>query len=169
MKTLMVLRHAKSSHADGNLDDFDRPLNERGLADAPRLGQRLLETENTPDMVLSSRARRAEQTAESVCLAAACSDRLKYRDTFYHGRPSDYVQEIRRVPASINKLMLVGHNPGLEHLLEWLTTKSERMPTAALAFVECPISDWDQLAADSNRLVEVWRPKEIFSDPMSPN
>ncbi len=162
MKTLLILRHAKSSWADMSLDDYERPLNKRGKRDAPRIG-RLLRTEDLlPDLVISSKARRARRTARAVADASGFEGELALTDEFYHASPEAYIEVLCELPAEFDCVMIVGHNPGLEYLLEMMTDEDERMPTAALAQVSLLIDTWAQLDVDTvGKLVRLWRPREL--------
>jgi phosphohistidine phosphatase len=163
MKTLLIMRHAKSSWADSSLSDFERPLNERGQRDAPRMGQWLIEHELVPQLIISSPANRAKTTAEIVAQNADYGGDIQFREQLYHGTPRDYVSVLKLVSATNEVVMVVGHNPGLENLVERLTGDFERMPTSAIAQIKCQLTDWNTIAANgSNELVDVWRPKEIF-------
>lgn len=162
MKTLLVLRHAKSSWTESGLDDHDRPLDPRGAHDAPAVGRRLVERGLVPDRVLSSTAVRAVSTAELV--AATCGDALPIDalESLYLADPAAYLEAVRERGGEAERLLLVGHNPGLTALVTRLTGACERMPTAALAVVEFDVADWRQVAEGApGDLVDVWRPKGL--------
>jgi phosphohistidine phosphatase len=162
MKTLLILRHAKSSWDDPDLPDIDRPLNKRGKRDAPRVGQRLRQQDLVPDLILSSPARRARQTAEAVALESGFGGDIEIRTDFYPGEPDDYIENLGQLPDEVERVMVVGHNPGLESLLVELTGESAALPTAALAQVEVPVQSWDALSeAPESRLINLWRVKEM--------
>lgn len=162
MKTLLILRHAKSSWKYDDLSDHDRPLNNRGRRDAPRIGRLLAEIDLLPDLIISSTARRARRTAELVVENSGCDGEILLERDLYAAEPEAYRDALRRLGGDHGRLMVVGHNPGLEDLLEELTGEWERMPTAALAQVELPIEEWGQFDEEvEGRLVGVWRPKEL--------
>lgn len=162
MKTLLLMRHAKSSWENDRLADYDRPLNDRGRHDAPRMGKLLREQDLVPDLIITSSARRAAKTAEIVAEAARFDGELRSSESLYLAEPGHYVTLARQTPAAIETLMLVGHNPGIEDLLEWLTGVAERMPTAAVACIRLPILDWSKLQTSrTNELVQIWRPREL--------
>ncbi len=163
MKTLLIMRHAKSSWAHPELADFDRPLNDRGMRDAPRMGAHLEEQGLAPDVIISSTANRAKSTAEIVAEHCGYEGEIRFHKHLYHGMPRDYFRSIGPLSASMKCCLVVGHNPGLEQLVENLTDYYETMPTAAIAIVECAIEDWALLEVEGPfKLREVWRPKEIF-------
>ena len=162
MKTLLVLRHAKSSWDDPSLDDHERPLNGRGKKDAPRAGAALKARGLTPDLVLSSDAVRARVTADTAATAAGYLGEIIRDKRLYLAGPRDILAVLRTVhEPDTDTVMVVGHNPGLEELVTHLTAQPEPMPTAALAEIELPIDDWRELtAAIRGRLVHLWRPKD---------
>ena len=162
MKTLLVLRHAKSSWSDGDLDDHDRPLNGRGLRAAPRMGVLLAEQGLAPDIILPSTAVRARTTAELVSEAAGLSCEIAPTRELYLAAPRVYLSRLAELPEHIRLPMVVGHNPGLEALVERLTGEDLRMPTAALAVVELEGDTWPAAAERaSGRLVRHWYPREL--------
>jgi len=162
MKTLLILRHAKSSWTDSSLDDHDRPLNERGRRDAPRMGRLLANEELLPDLVLSSTARRARETVELVVEACAHAGRVIFTDDLYLAEPSTWIDGLGQIDDKVTSALIVGHNPGLESLIGILTGNDETMPTAALADIELPIDTWSQLSAGiAGRLRSIWRPRDL--------
>ena len=161
MKTLLILRHAKSSWDDSALDDHERPLNARGEKDAPRIARFVHNERPAPELILSSDAVRAQVTAEAV--AGVTGGQLLLDPRLYHASPADILSVVQSVvqndPATV---MIVGHNPGLEELMAQLTGEWEHLPTAALAQIELPIDQWSDLdTATRGTLIGVWRPKEL--------
>jgi phosphohistidine phosphatase len=162
MKTLLLLRHAKSSWSNDSLADFDRPLNDRGQRDAPRMGRLLAQLDVIPDLIISSAANRAAATAERVAQAAGYEGEIRRTEELYLADPDDYLAVAQSVEDKITSLMLVGHNPGLEELVGLLSGHDEHLPTAALAAFRVDVNRWRDLAAGSNcQLIGVWRPKEL--------
>jgi len=161
MKLLSILRHAKSSWKDSSLDDHDRPLNKRGLRDAPRVGEFLLEQGLVPDTILSSTARRARETALAVAAAAGFPDDVRFTRLFYLAGPETYLEVLRDLPDSSGHAMVVGHNPGMEQLVAEVVGVPESMPTAALAMVELPIERWGDLGPPPHgSLRTIWKPRD---------
>ena len=163
MKTLMLLRHAKSSWKDSDLEDHDRPLNKRGKKDAPQMG-RLLSAEGlVPDLILSSTAVRARQTAEAVAHASSYEGKIELLEELYLAPAGKLLSEAQsRAPRSAGRLLLVAHNPGLEDLVEILSGTREPFPTAALAVFEVEIAQWKELELGvETRLSRIYRPKEL--------
>ena len=162
MKTLLILRHAKSSWKDESLTDFERPLNKRGLRDAPRIGRLLQDEGLVPDVIFSSSAQRAVETAQLVVEESEFAGELHRRDDLYLAPPAQYLSLLYNDGGDHASILLIGHNPGMQMLVSHLAGQSETMPTAALAWFELPIDDWSQLAANpTGNLRMVWRPKEI--------
>ena len=162
MKTLLVLRHAKSSWDDPALDDHERPLNERGRRDAPRMGELVRGYGLMPDVVISSDAVRARLTAEAVVKAARYAGEILLDPNLYMAGPADILSLLRTVREKAETVMIVGHNPGLEELVAQLTGDRQDLPTAALAQIVLPIDRWRDLKPSTRgTLVRHWRPKEL--------
>jgi phosphohistidine phosphatase len=162
MKELLVLRHAKSSWNDISLRDFDRPLNKRGRMDAPRMGKLLVEQDLVPDLIITSAAVRARLTAEAVAESSGYDAEIFETSELYMAMPEDYIAVLNHVQDSNTLVMVVGHNPGIEDLIEDLTGEWYRMPTAALAHIQLDIDSWQSLDAESEgELVNNWYPKEL--------
>ena len=162
MKTLLVLRHAKSSWDDPALDDHERPLNKRGRRDAPRMGELIREHGLIPDVVVSSDAVRARLTAEAVAAAARYAGEILLDPRLYMASPADILSLLPTVRENAETLMIVGHNPGLEQLVEQLTGERQDLPTATLAQIRLPIDRWRDLTLSTRgTLVALWRPEEL--------
>jgi phosphohistidine phosphatase len=162
MKTLLVLRHAKSSRNDPALDDHDRPLNKRGQRDAPRMGELVRECGLIPDVVISSDAMRARLTAEAVAEAARYAGEILLDPHLYMACPADILSLLPMVRENAKTVMIVGHNPGLEKLVEQLTGEWHDLPTATLAQIRLPIDQWRDLKLSTRgTLVGLWRPREL--------
>jgi phosphohistidine phosphatase len=160
MKTLLIMRHAKSSWDNPAQEDHERPLNKRGRRDAPRMGCWLREQSLEPELIVVSSARRAQQTAE--LLAPECGSAvIQTEPLLYHASQHAWEQVVRALPDSASRILCVGHNPGIEEFLHSLTQQGVSMPTAAIAWVELQIQSWSQFAVDGAKLRDVWRPKEL--------
>ena len=152
-KTLLILRHAKSSWKNEKLKDFDRPLKHRGEEDARLMGKVLRMTELVPQVILSSPALRAKQTAELVAREAELAGELRFIDTFYLGEPEDYINGLKQLPDEIERVMIVGHNPGLTRLLSFLTGRDVgNLPTCAVACVDFDLPSWKGACEGSGTL-----------------
>src|SRR5687767_12552077 len=162
MKTLLVLRHAKSSWDDSSLDDHQRPLNERGRRDAPRMGDLVQEFGLLPDLVVSSDAVRAQLTAEAVVEAAGYAGDILLDQRLYLASPAEIILVLRTMRENAATVMIVGHNPGLEELVEQLTGERQDLPTAALAQIVLPIDRWSDLKLSSRgTLSGYWQPGDL--------
>ena len=163
MKTLLILRHAKSSWKDMSLSDHDRPLNKRGKRDAPRIGQWMRKQNLRPDSIISSTAKRARKTALAVADETGFSrdDVLLTRD-LYHAYPDTYIEFLQKLPDNHQIALVVGHNPGIEELVAHFAGGYEQMQTGALAHVVIDIDRWSELKSDERGVLKgVMRPKEI--------
>lgn len=161
MKTLYLLRHAKSSWDDPSLKDFDRPLNHRGQKAAPKMGAFMRKKKVKPDVVISSPAVRASQTTELVREGAGMTTPVRFEAEIYEATPQPLLTIVRGIDDQMNSAMLVGHNPGFEELLAALTGESKRMPTAALACIELDVQRWSEVASGSGKLSWLIRPKDL--------
>lgn len=159
MKTLLLMRHAKSSWDDSSLSDHERPLNERGRSDAPVMGERLAKSRFAPDHISCSTAKRARETAERVAKALDFQGPVDVRDGIYQATPRELLATIAQAGAG-ERLLLIGHNPGLSELVEQLTSDNRPMPTAAVAVIELPIDDWSEIMNAKGRLIEFMKPKD---------
>ena len=160
MKTLFLLRHAKSSWDDDSLADFDRPLNKRGMQTAPFMGELMRRNGHLPDVVLSSPAKRARTTAELVRAEAGFLAEITLDDRIYEASAHALADIVRGLDDNNPSVMLIGHNPGMEGFLEYLTAAREPMPTSALAVIDLSIAKWSDLGVGSGALRRIYRPKE---------
>lgn len=165
MKTLLLMRHAKSSWAEAGLTDFERPLKKRGEK-ASRLMGRLLQVNNlVPDHVLSSSAERAQTTARLVLTELSPPPALELRDELYHASSRALVKFIRATDDRYGSVLLIAHNPGLEELLELWTREYVRFPTAAIALFRFDVDRWSQIELESTvTCARLWKPKELDPD-----
>jgi phosphohistidine phosphatase len=161
MKTLFVLRHAKSSWDNADLSDFDRPLNERGLRAAPLMGGVMKKNQFQPDVIVSSPAKRAKETAVLVKEAANFAADIRFDERIYEASLARLLEVVAEQNEDINSILLVGHNPGFEGLVRFLTGESQPMPTAALAVIDLDSDKWNNLSPASGKLRALIRPKEI--------
>lgn len=160
MKTLYVLRHAKSDWGDASLADFERPLNERGRKAAPKMGEFMRENGFVPDLIVSSPAARARQTAELVKEAGKFDAEIRFEPGIYEAGLGDLIEIVSGIENSCEKLLIVGHNPGFEHLVGSLTGDYQVMPTATLAEIEMEIENWSEITR-GGKLKNLFKPKEI--------
>lgn len=164
MRTLLLMRHAKSSWSDSSLSDFNRPLKRRGREAAPRMARRLVAEGLVPDLIVCSAAVRTRETVELLLPEFPSAPVVEFRDDLYMAPAEDYLEAIRGTADAVTRLMIVGHNPGLEDLVGDLS-QSERFPTGAIAHLEFNGSHWTDLGAGPLlQLKHLWRPREI-ADP----
>jgi len=166
-RTLILLRHGKSDW-DTEDDDFNRPLKKRGKNASTQAGKWLRQNKFTPDFVITSTAKRAVQTAELACDAMGIRNKNIYRQKhIYLATPEELLFSLEDCPKQARRVMLVGHNPGLEELLYFLVDGNVKipedgklMPTATLAILGMPDS-WRNLKSGSAELNYLIRPREI--------
>ena len=161
MKRLLLLRHAKSSWDDPNLADFDRPLNERGVAAAALIGELMAGKGYVPDEIVSSPAKRAVRTATLVKESAGFDSPIRLDDRIYEASPQTLTKVASECRNDLQSVMMVGHNPGFEGFVAVLTGTAESMPTASLAIIDLDIESWSDLMGGLGKAAEVIRPKEI--------
>ena len=161
MKTLLILRHAKSSWKKPDLPDHDRPLNKRGKKEASKVGLYLKENNLVPDLILSSTARRAIDTAQAVADACGFEGQIDEYQDLYLSEPTTYLDILHCLPDSAKRVMVVGHNPDVQELLTMLTEVNEHLTTSALVVVDLPITGWEELnEATDGRLQLLWTPRQ---------
>ncbi|MCJ7700808.1 MAG: histidine phosphatase family protein [Anaerolineales bacterium] len=162
MKTLLIMRHAKSSWENPEFSDYDRPLKKRGKRDSTLIGNIILNQGIQPDIILCSSAKRAKDTAELFAVVCGFHGQIQYHRSLYQGAPSDYIELLLSQGNEHQIVMLVGHNPGLEELLSDLTDIDEWLPTAALAHIDLDIEHWYEFNEFTEcELMNLWRPREI--------
>jgi phosphohistidine phosphatase len=171
MLTLSLLRHAKSSWDDPELEDHERPLAKRGIKEAPRMGAFMAAEGLEPDFVLCSAAVRTRATVTLV-LAEFQGDppAIAYDEGIYLAAPARLLARIAKVKASHRHVLMVGHNPGLHALALALTGSGKRkdlaalaskFPTAALAVIEFEAGSWSEIKPGSGRLKRFMTPRRL--------
>lgn len=162
MKTLLIMRHAKSSWKTAGQADRDRPLNKRGKNDAPRMGKLLAEQSIAPDVILCSTANRASQTCEGVLQGADWKCQPTPLDQLYLASPETICSCLSELDQGVDCALVIAHNPGLTELVQELTGEVDHMPTGAIAQIELDIADWAKLSGPlDGELVNFWIPKEL--------
>jgi phosphohistidine phosphatase len=170
MKRLAILRHAKSSWDDPGLDDFNRPLNERGWKAARRLGRELERRGLKFDLVLSSTSARTRETLDGVQQHFEFNAPIRFEQELYLASEGRLRSIVQAIGEQVKTPLIVGHNPGLELLLADLTTNDQRglrrrvsgkFPTGAFAIVELPASHWAEIEPASGEIVELILPKDL--------
>lgn len=162
MKTLILMRHAKSTWKEKKAEDYDRPLSKRGRKDAPRMGELLKENNLLPDLIIASSAVRNRETTELVIESMGYRGNVFLYGDLYMGEVDVYISHLHQVADNVNTLLLIGHNPSLDCILQLLTGKVETLPSAAVAHIQLPIESWKDLQFEPvGTLVNFWKPKEI--------
>lgn len=161
-RTLILMRHAKSDWGDSTLSDHDRPLNQRGQRDAPRMARWLSEVDAVPDLILCSSAERTRQTVELMTPQWGCSPTITHSQALYLATPDSILRTIACDGCDAQTLMVVAHNPGTAHLVDQLAGQWIEMPTAAIAIFSVQIPGWSKLRASSPvELIQWTRPKAL--------
>lgn len=160
MKTLYVLRHAKSSWDDRSLSDFQRPLNKRGNRTAPFMGELMSNKNFIPQTIISSPAERAQETASLVKRAAHFDAEIQFNQGIYESSTHNLLYILGGIDDEYSSALIVGHNPGFEGIVEALGGEYQRMPTAALAVIDLNIESWSEAKPNCGTLREILRPKE---------
>ncbi len=163
MKTLYVIRHAKSSWDFPQLSDIERPLNDRGNRDAPMMGKRLRDRGIFPDCLVSSSALRARQTSAKIAAEIGFPEQsIIFRQGVYEAGVLSLLKEIEALPEDAASAFLVGHNPGLTDLVEYLTGDYiGNLPTCGSACIEMDIDEWTLAGRGMGRLIFLDYPKKI--------
>lgn len=163
MKTLLVLRHGKAER-DNDGGDHARELTERGQRDSETMGAYILESAGLPDAILTSDARRAEQTAEIASIALGYTGDITIVPQIYEAELNTLLALTRSILDEVDSALIVGHNPGFEEVAAALAGIDEDdvlLPTAGLAHLEFDVETWDEVRRGSGRLKGITTPKEL--------
>ncbi|MEM8882435.1 MAG: histidine phosphatase family protein [Planctomycetota bacterium] len=159
-RELLVLRHAKSAWDTDASSDFERPLSKRGRKAAPRMGRWIRENDLQPDFVLASTALRVRQTVHALLPELDREPPVVWEDTIYEASIAELLTLLSACPPDHRRVLLVGHNPGLESLVAHLSGRAHLFPTAALAHFTLP-SNWSTLMEGAGSLDALIRPREL--------
>ncbi|MEE8356764.1 MAG: histidine phosphatase family protein [Anaerolineales bacterium] len=162
MKTLVIVRHAKSSWDNRGLSDHDRPLNRRGLRDAPVMGARLTEWGPPVDRVISSSAVRALTTAELITQEMGLPwDEIVIAEALYHASEEDLLEIIQEQEDYLDGLMMFGHNPGMTCLVNDLSELDlDNLPTCGVVTLQFNIEHWTEVGEELAVIAEINTPKK---------
>jgi len=155
MKSLTLFRHAKTERDSESGRDFDRRLIERGQTDSKRMGEEMRSLGLEFDLVLSSPAARAAETAELAGLTPRFDERI------YDAAPGELLAIVQSADSGTGRLAMVGHNPGFERLASRLIGQMVDMPTGSLIEIEMPVDRWEDVDDGNGRVVRFVRPKEF--------
>lgn len=162
MKTLTLVRHAKSSWSDATLGDRKRPLNQRGKRDAPMMGQRLADYGVRPSLIISSPAKRAWSTAKIIAEALSYPrEFLQREDSLYLASLDDFLDVLVAQDQDFNSILVVGHNPGMTDFANFLSPGlTNNLPTAGVVSVEIDQDHWNLYERPKTRLLLYDYPKK---------
>lgn len=173
MKTVLLLRHAKSDWSHKGLSDKERPLAKRGIKAAPKMGKYIAKHNLVPDLIVCSPARRAQQTCELAVSKMNALPRIVTNDALYDfSGEGAYLDAIRSAPDSASTVMLVGHNPTIYYLAQMLAGAGDlnlradmtaKFPTAALAVIDFHVERWKNIEPSTGVLADYIKPREIDS------
>ena len=163
-RILYLLRHAKSSWKDDSLKDFDRPLKGRGRDAAEQMGKRLASEKLQDAVLICSPAVRTRETAQLVLKHSRLRMDQRFDERIYEASLRDLLQVVSEIPDDKETAMLIGHNPGFEELLAFLTGEHRRMPTCALAKIKLEAASWKDVRAGEGSLKMFLTPKGLPED-----
>jgi phosphohistidine phosphatase len=160
-RTLLLVRHAKSSWDDPDLADRDRPLNKRGLRDAPAMARRVAQRAHRPERIVTSPALRARRTAEAMAAALALEPEARMVDErLYDAMAEDLLEVIRALDPRLERVMLVGHHPGMTDVANLLAGAAlAKIPTCGVAELSLHVAAWADAGADAATLSGIESPK----------
>lgn len=159
-KTLFIVRHAKSSWSQGDLSDHDRPLNKRGMHDAPMMARLFAEREEQPQHWVSSTALRAKTTAEFFADSFDPAPSIELTRKIYEANLNSLLQLIGTFPESADSAIMFGHNPGFSYLASSLAHVDLSLPTCCVVKVELHVDDWKAVSGGTGTLVHLDNPKQ---------
>ncbi len=166
IKTLFLVRHAKSSWDEAGLDDRDRPLNKRGKEDAPKMGKHLAKEGVRPELITSSPAVRALKTARAIAaqLGFRKSD-VVVNERLYTFGASDVLEVLRGLDDNLQSVMVVGHNPAMTGLVNELSgAEVDNVPTCGVAELSFKGGSWADIEAGKGELVKLDYPKKLWRE-----
>ena len=157
MKTLLLLRHAKTSLIDPMLSDSMRPLTYQGKQDVYIIGNLLKNKKLIPDIIICSNAKRAVDTSKLIAEYVNYHNEIHLSKLLYQTTAKDYINVVSETPDKNNMVLLVGHNPILENLVEIITNESRIMKTCSLAHIVLPIKKWLEIKIQTKgKLIEIF-------------
>ncbi|GIX05373.1 MAG: phosphoglycerate mutase [Planctomycetaceae bacterium] len=161
-RQLLLMRHGKSSWDNPHLPDEERPLKPRGRKAARRIGRWLCEQGVELDFILCSTAVRAEQTCQELLAELRAQPMVEYHPTLYHAPPETILRVLRHLSDGVHIVLVIGHNPGLEEFVSQVWGEPVSFPTAALAWIDCPLASWNDIELnDCLRPRHLIRPREL--------
>jgi phosphohistidine phosphatase len=164
MKTLYIVRHARSSWGDFTTPDFDRPLNERGKRDAPMMAKRLLDKKANIELFVSSPAKRAKKTCQAFCeVYKRDKDEIVFVDDLYHASVDTFFKVVSGLDDKYNSAAVFSHNPGITDFVNALDTGTsiDNMPTCAVFAVTVESDNWNDFATAKKNFLSFDFPKSL--------
>ena len=161
MKSLIIVRHCKSSWKDPSLSDFDRPLNKRGNIDGELMSNYLREKEKKIDKLILSTSIRTRLTSKYF-IEKIHFNSISYLDELYHASYSEIIKIISKIENNFNNIMVIGHNPGLTELINHFTDmRIYNIPTSGIIKVEFEEDKWSKITENKGKIVYKKFPKEL--------
>ena len=161
MKTLIIIRHSKSSWKDHSLSDFDRPLNKRGIKDAKKMSFELSEKIKKVDLLLSSSSKRTTQTSNYFLDSINVRSNI-FSENLYHSSSDLIFDYVLKINNKYNKAIIVGHNPGLTNIINKLTNlKLDNLPTSGIVIIVFNVDNWENINYQSGLVEWIKFPKDL--------
>ena len=168
MKTLLLMRHGKSSWKDETLEDHERPLKKRGRKDTARIAREIHKRNLVPELILSSTATRARETVAILVKELSYDKPVIFLDDLYMGEPRDFIKALKKSTKGEDVVMIIAHNPGLEAYLQIVDGEIESLPTAGLGYMMLALDDWKDISlVTMGDLIGFWKPKELHKKDKS--
>ena len=164
-RRLLMVRHAKSSWKNPLQSDHERPLNDRGERDAPMMGKKLKELGVSPDIIISSTAKRAVQTAKKIAKEISYSaDAIKWYEKLYHCIPAVFEEVLYELDDDIRTVLIVAHNPGITQFVNELSPAfhTDNMPTCGMVGTEFELEEWTEFSRVEKKVFLFEYPKKYI-------
>lgn len=160
IKTVYLIRHAKSSWSEVGLSDFDRTLNDRGNLDAVTMGKRLKAKNILPDYILSSSSKRTKKTAKKITKEIGINyNEVDFNEAIYHASYEVLMHHLTNINDKHQTVFLIGHNPGISNFCDYLTHQALYFPTCGIAKITFEVDSWQEITSNSGTLAWFDYPK----------
>jgi phosphohistidine phosphatase len=167
MKTLLIMRHAKSSWNNCDLADFERPLSAAGFQTAPFMGNLIYKYGIQPDLIISSPAKRAKQTAVLIKASAGIDNQIEFAEKVYEASPTTLLNVAFSIHDKSESVLLIGHNPGIESFIRFLTSEKQTMSAGSIAIIKLNIAMWSDIDENCGELDYILRPEDTMENLIS--
>ena len=162
MKTLLIMRHGKSSWAKPSQADHDRTLNDRGRLDVPLMGQKLKEEGLLPGLVISSSAMRAQETAQLVTASCGYEGKIEVLAELYMASETHYFEALHQLGNDHDCVLIIGHNPTIESVIDLYAVRPAYITPGNIGHITFDVETWAEVMVHTNgRLLNLWRPSEL--------